>query len=134
MAMACIGAQLQWTITLESFPTRHNFRCTKQDLVFCLEMSGVTVSGTVSDTGGTKIADVSGTLASSARAGFDFVRIEFRWPPADVIMIGMMFTQGRPTFHGRYVTMPAVGLAGDLLTVPVGPDTGDTGTGTGQTT
>lgn len=132
--MACTGTQIQWTITLESFPTRHGFRCTRQDLVFCLDMVSGTVSGTVSDTAGTKIADVSGSQTSSGRAGFDFVRIEFRWAPADVIMIGMMFTQGRPTFHGRYLTTPAGGLAEQTFTVPVGPDTGDTGTGTGQTT
>jgi len=133
--MACVSPQVEWTFTLETFPTRHGSRCTKQDLVFCLDFqNNGTVSGTVSDTSGTKIADVSGSHTPSGRAGFAFVRIEFRWPPADVIMIGMMFVQNRPTFHGRYVTSPATALAEEAFSIPVGPDTGDTGTGTGQTT
>lgn len=133
--MACTGTQIQWTITLETFPSRHGFRYTKQDLIFCLDIINGTVSGAVFDTSNNKIDDVTGRQASSGQAGVDFIRINFRWPPADVVMIGMMFLDGRPKFHGRYLTIPAGSVAAEeTLAIPIGPDSGDTGTGTGQTT
>lgn len=145
--MACTNLP-EWSIEFKSFPTQHGLRATNATLRFCLDLhteeATAVVTGEVQNRDTNQhIADVNGFRTPSGVTGIDFLRLSFDWAPAQVVVVGLLFSSNGTVlnrFHGRYLTTapspPASSSSAQPLALasPIGPDTGDTGTSTGQTT
>lgn len=129
--MACVDPFKEWTINFKSDP-QNGKKYVEQTLVFCLridETSGE-VSGEVFDTPGTKLSDVTGRRVPTGNTEVNFMSLAFTWDPSDVFFAGMTYVSGSVTLIlGRFKTEDATGPS-----LFVGPDPGETGTGTGQQT
>lgn len=129
--MACTLPFREWTIDFKSDP-RNGKKYVEETLVFCLRIDETSgdVIGEVFDTAGTKLSDVTGRSVPTGQMRVNFIGLAFTWDPSDVFLAGMTFVAGSVTFiSGRFITEAAAGPS-----LFVGPDPGETGTGTGQQT
>lgn len=138
--MACPdNTTIQYTITFNSDPSAGHVK-THGQFTFCLVIDGNDITGTVDELGVT----LSGQKMD-LNFGVERIVLTFAWSPSRVTIRGFTSPDagGRRELIGRWIAsaLPAESIEGDdrqqaaaALPPPVGPDVGETGTGTGQST
>ena len=139
--MACPGnTTIQYTITLNSDPDNAGQVKTRGQFTFCLVINGNDITGTVDELGVT----LSGQKMD-LNSGVERMALTFAWHPSRVTIRGFTSPDagGRRELIGRWIASarPAESVEEDdrqeaaaAVVPPLGPDVGETGTGTGQST
>lgn len=134
--MACpAGTTIQYNLDLFTDPREGQMR-PESHFTFCLIINGNTVTGVVDELG----VPVTGTNFVLGKSGLHRITLNFFWSPSVISLQGFTFPESgrRREFLARFVAFePDTDFSGGDdkdVRVLVGPDPGETGTGTGNNT